>query len=123
MDVHQNLSYGVGWSQRANRPIFNVKRNPQQLNLPFCQFSCAIVHGSFSDPDVLHHFYRNISWTFMKTFAMEHIGLDGKTSPFSRSNKPRSASFADPDFQCHFGQKFSWTSVKTLPMELVDLDG
>ncbi|KAG5576399.1 hypothetical protein H5410_056533 [Solanum commersonii] len=106
LDVVEDLSYGGGWSRWVNRPIFKVKESSKRLwswlvpmgkpahfqsqtkpvavNPPFCQFSCAIIHGSFSDPDVLRHFCQNISWTFVKILVVECVGLDEKTSPFSR---------------------------------------
>ncbi|KAG5576334.1 hypothetical protein H5410_056468 [Solanum commersonii] len=90
------------------------------VNQPFCQFSCAIVHGSFGDPHFrLHeyfgdlnfqgHFCRNVSWTSVKTLAMEPIKPNGKIGPFSRSNETRSWTLAmesvDPDGQ---SGPFSW---------------
>ncbi|KAG5593563.1 hypothetical protein H5410_044077 [Solanum commersonii] len=74
---------------------------------PFCQFSCAIVHGYFGDSKFRSHFCQNYSCTSVKTLAMEPVGSHGHTDPFSRSKNPRSS------------RKFSWTSIKTLAMEPV----
>ncbi|KAG5576463.1 hypothetical protein H5410_056597 [Solanum commersonii] len=45
---------------------------------------------------------------------MESVVPDGKTDPFSRSNKPQSGR--------DFCKNFSWTSVKTLDLESVGPD-
>ncbi|KAG5569182.1 hypothetical protein H5410_058948 [Solanum commersonii] len=68
----------------AYQPIFKVKRAAEQLNSPFCQFLCAIVHGYFGDPDFRCHFCLNISWTSVKTLAMELVGPYKKIGPFLR---------------------------------------
>ncbi|KAG5576373.1 hypothetical protein H5410_056507 [Solanum commersonii] len=68
--------------------IFKVKQSPKWVNPSFCQFLCAIVHGSFGDLDFRHYFCQNFSWTFnVKTLAMELVGPDRQTAPFSRSNE------------------------------------
>ncbi|KAG5569185.1 hypothetical protein H5410_058951 [Solanum commersonii] len=80
--------YEVGWSLSENRPIFKLKRSSERVNPPFCQFSCAQVHGCFGDPDFRRHFRINFLWTSIKTLAMEPIGHDGKADPISWSNNP-----------------------------------
>ncbi|KAG5627716.1 hypothetical protein H5410_012934, partial [Solanum commersonii] len=74
-------SYGVSWSRRPNQPVFKVKRALEQLwsqlvpmakpthfqgqtslekvNRLFCQFSCIIIHGFFSDPNFDVNFAKN----------------------------------------------------------------
>ncbi|KAG5576382.1 hypothetical protein H5410_056516 [Solanum commersonii] len=66
--------------------------------------SYGFVHGSFGDQNFRCHFCQKNLWTSVKTLAMEPIGFDQKTNPFSRSNKPRSG--------------FLWTSVETLAIKL-----
>ncbi|KAG5576465.1 hypothetical protein H5410_056599 [Solanum commersonii] len=63
------------------------------------------VNGYFSNPDFRRPFGCNISWTSVKTLAMDPVGPNG-----------------DLDFRRHFCQKLSWLSVKTLAMELIGLD-
>ncbi|KAG5576372.1 hypothetical protein H5410_056506 [Solanum commersonii] len=58
--------------------LFLRSNEPRSRETPlFCQFSCAIVHGSFGDPDFLCHFCQNISWAFVKTLAMDSVCPDG----------------------------------------------
>ncbi|KAG5576335.1 hypothetical protein H5410_056469 [Solanum commersonii] len=90
VDVHQQLSCGVGWSRWGNLTIFMVKCSPKWLNPLFYQFSFAIVNGSFGHPDFRRHFCQNFSWTFDKTLDLESVGPDGKAAPFSSFNDPRS---------------------------------
>ncbi|KAG5569184.1 hypothetical protein H5410_058950 [Solanum commersonii] len=97
MDVRQDLSYRVGWSRRANHPIFKVKRSPKRtlamepvgpylkINL-FSRSNKTRILGCFGDLDSRHHFCRNFSWTSVKNIAMQLVDHDGQTSPFSRSN-------------------------------------
>ncbi|KAG5576357.1 hypothetical protein H5410_056491 [Solanum commersonii] len=58
-----------------------------------------------------------VSWTSIKTLAMESIGPNGKISHFQVHG-----SFGDLDFRRHFCQKISWTSVKTFAMDSVGPD-
>ncbi|KAG5576410.1 hypothetical protein H5410_056544 [Solanum commersonii] len=80
VDARQDLSYRAEW-----------------VNPPVYQFSCAIVHGYFGDPDFHGHFCRNILWTSIKTLAMEMtfpmelVSPDEKIGLIARFNKPRSA--------------------------------
>ncbi|KAG5591688.1 hypothetical protein H5410_042202 [Solanum commersonii] len=74
--------------------------------------------------------------------AIEPVGPDGQTGPFSRLNKPHNRSrlanppilkvkraqsslwiYGDLEFQRDFWQKFSWTSFKTLAIEPVGPNG
>ncbi|KAG5576323.1 hypothetical protein H5410_056457 [Solanum commersonii] len=61
----------------------------------------------------------------INTLAMESVGPDRKTSPFSWSNDHRSihGSFGDPNFQRHFCRNLSWKFEKTIALEPVGLDG
>ncbi|KAG5576291.1 hypothetical protein H5410_056425 [Solanum commersonii] len=79
------------WIFWENRPIFKVKRSPEWVTTPFCRFWCVIVHGPFGDMNLRHHFCQKNSRTFHKTLALKPIGPDGKASPFSSSNNPRSS--------------------------------
>ncbi|KAG5576472.1 hypothetical protein H5410_056606 [Solanum commersonii] len=95
MDVRQDLFCGPGWSRWANRPIFKVKPSLE----------------------------RSMDLLVIQIF--DGVGPDGKTDPYTRSNKPWSVhgSFGDPDFRRHFCKFFLWKFVKTLAMELVGPDG
>ncbi|KAG5600571.1 hypothetical protein H5410_031941 [Solanum commersonii] len=57
--------------------------------------------------------------------AMEPVGPDGQSDPFSRSNKPRSSPwiFVGAEFRYHLFQEFTWTFVKTLAMAVVGHHG
>ncbi|KAG5569186.1 hypothetical protein H5410_058952 [Solanum commersonii] len=115
LDVFHYLSYGAGWSQWGNWLIFKVKQSSERTLVmepvghdgntgPFSRsnqprnglspFSCAIIHGCFGDSDFWHYFYQNFSLTFVKTLAMESVGHNGQTDPFSRSNEPRNRFLA-----------------------------
>ncbi|KAG5568913.1 hypothetical protein H5410_064076 [Solanum commersonii] len=76
--------------QGQNGPFSRSKRSPKQVNLPFCQYSCAIVHGIFGYPDFRPHFCQNLTWTSVKTLSIEPIGTHGQNNLFSRLNDPRS---------------------------------
>ncbi|KAG5576418.1 hypothetical protein H5410_056552 [Solanum commersonii] len=106
VDVHQDFSYGSGWSRRW-------------VNPPVCRFSCAIVHGSFGDLNFLRHFCKYFSWTSINILATEMVGPDGKIGLFSRVH----GSFGDPNFLHHFCKNISWTSWKTLAMEPIGPNG
>jgi len=45
---------------------------------PFCQFSCAIVHGLFDDLEFQNNLNQNFSWTSIKTLAMEPVSPHGQ---------------------------------------------
>ncbi|KAG5576420.1 hypothetical protein H5410_056554 [Solanum commersonii] len=87
LDVRQDLSYGTGWSQKANQPIVKVKGAPE-WTLVMEPVSPDGQNGPFSWSNDLRR--GNFSCTFAKSLAMELVGLDGKIVPFSRSNEPRS---------------------------------
>ncbi|KAG5612767.1 hypothetical protein H5410_024048 [Solanum commersonii] len=84
-------SYGVSSPSRQKCPIFKVKRDPNQVNPPFCQFSCAIVYGLYGDLEFRSHVCQNFWWTSVKNIAMEPVGPHGQNIPFLRSNEPRSS--------------------------------
>ncbi|KAG5574365.1 hypothetical protein H5410_054499 [Solanum commersonii] len=94
-------SYEVSLASRPKRPIFKVKQTPEQVNLPFCHFSCAIVHEFFDLSD-------GVSWSSQP-----------KRSIFKVKRSPEQGFFGDPKFRPQFGQKFSLTFVKALAMESV----
>ncbi|KAG5576388.1 hypothetical protein H5410_056522 [Solanum commersonii] len=92
----------------VNQPIFMAKQSPERVNTPFYPFSCAIVHELFGESNFRRHLCRNFSWMSVKTLAMELIGPNGQTRPFSSSNEPNTVngSFSELDFQHHFGDIF-----------------
>ena len=51
VDVHQDLVYAYGWPSRLVRTFWRVKRAPKRAYASFRQFSCAIAHHFFGDPD------------------------------------------------------------------------
>ena len=51
VDVPQDLVYAYGWPSRIVRTIWRVKRAPKLAYALFRQFSCAIAHHFFGDPD------------------------------------------------------------------------
>uniref|UniRef100_M1AVU6 Uncharacterized protein n=1 Tax=Solanum tuberosum TaxID=4113 RepID=M1AVU6_SOLTU len=138
MDVRLDLNYGDSLPLRLKRPIFKVKRTPEQVNPLFYRFSFAIIHHLFGDPEFRTHFCRNLSWTFVKTLSMkpgaktDHfqrqlspgaVGSHGQNDPFSGSNVPRSRK--TPHF-ANFLMLQSMdflASVKTLAMEQVVTHG
>ncbi|KAH0746147.1 hypothetical protein KY285_007804 [Solanum tuberosum] len=65
---------------------FSRSNDPRAGNPPFCRFSCTIVNGSFRDPFFRRHLCQNISWTSIKTLAMEPVDPDWQTGPFAMSN-------------------------------------
>ncbi|KAG5576548.1 hypothetical protein H5410_056682 [Solanum commersonii] len=69
---------------------FQGKQGMEWVNPLFFQFSGAIVHGSFDNPNFRRHFCRYFSWISVKTLAMKPVGPDGEICPLSRSNDPRS---------------------------------
>ncbi|KAG5572579.1 hypothetical protein H5410_062345 [Solanum commersonii] len=81
-----DLSYGAGLPRRPNRPNIKVKLALEQANPPFYRFSCAIVREFFCDLEFRRHFYQKNLWTSVKTLAMDTVGPDGQTNPFSKSN-------------------------------------
>ncbi|KAG5576339.1 hypothetical protein H5410_056473 [Solanum commersonii] len=92
IDICQDLSIAASFSRRANRPIFKVKRAPEKVSPPFCQFSCAIVNRSFGDPYFRHHLCQNILWKFFKTLATELVGPTGKSDNFQGQTSPEVGS-------------------------------
>ncbi|KAG5591695.1 hypothetical protein H5410_042209 [Solanum commersonii] len=100
------------------------------------QTSPRAVYGFLRFKNIDMIFCQNISWTSVKTLAIEPIGPNEQTEPFSslsrHINRPifkvkRFQSnpwfFGNSEFRCHFWQKFSWTSAKTLAIESVGPDG
>ncbi|KAG5608027.1 hypothetical protein H5410_019308 [Solanum commersonii] len=71
VDVRSDLSYGASCPSRPKRLISKVKRALEQVNLPFCQFSSAIVHGIFGAPKLRPHFCQQFLWTSVKSLAMD----------------------------------------------------
>ncbi|KAG5576416.1 hypothetical protein H5410_056550 [Solanum commersonii] len=66
-----------------------VNQTSERVNAQFCGFSCAIVHGSFGDPDFLCQFCQNNFRTFVKSLSKVSVGPNEKIDPFSRSNNPK----------------------------------
>ncbi|KAG5628344.1 hypothetical protein H5410_000061 [Solanum commersonii] len=112
--AHFHLTYGASWPSWPKQPIFKVKRPPEQAvslrgqnvplsrsNKPQSRFSCAIVHGFYSDLKFRPQFCKNFTWTSVKTLSME----------------PFTIFLGDSKFRTHLSQNFTWTSVMTLPME------
>ncbi|KAG5608030.1 hypothetical protein H5410_019311 [Solanum commersonii] len=69
-------------------PLFKVKRVPEQVNPPFYQFSCAIIHGLFDDPEFRPYFCKNFSWTSVKTLARSKLPLTAKPAHFQGQTIP-----------------------------------
>uniref|UniRef100_A0A3Q7HDN9 Uncharacterized protein n=1 Tax=Solanum lycopersicum TaxID=4081 RepID=A0A3Q7HDN9_SOLLC len=51
VDVLQDLVYAAGWPSQSIQLIFKVKRAPNQANLSFRRFSCAIANLFLGDLD------------------------------------------------------------------------
>ncbi|KAG5591703.1 hypothetical protein H5410_042217 [Solanum commersonii] len=92
----EQLSYVASWCRWANRPIFKVKQAPEQVDSPFCQFFVCSSPWIFGDPEFRHILSQRVNRPIFKvkrapeqTLAMELVGPDGKTSPFSRLKSPR----------------------------------
>ncbi|KAG5593562.1 hypothetical protein H5410_044076 [Solanum commersonii] len=75
-------TFDADWPSLPNWPISKVKRASEKVKPPFYQFSCAIVHGNFGDPEFQPHFCQNITWTSVKTFAIEPVGAHSQNGPF-----------------------------------------
>ncbi|KAG5608028.1 hypothetical protein H5410_019309 [Solanum commersonii] len=78
------------WSSQRKPLIFKVKQAPEQVNPPFCLFSCSIVHGLFGDLEFRAHFCQILLQLSIKTLAMDSVSPHGQNIPFSKSNDPRS---------------------------------
>ncbi|KAH0774583.1 hypothetical protein KY290_011720 [Solanum tuberosum] len=72
-----DLIYGASLSSRPEWFIFKVNRALEKVNPPFYQFSCAIVHGFFGDPEFRPHFCQKYTWTSVKALSMEPVGPHG----------------------------------------------
>ncbi|KAG5600574.1 hypothetical protein H5410_031944 [Solanum commersonii] len=103
-----DLIYGDGWSTRIKQPIFKVKRAPQYVNPSFYRFFVCYSPKIVVDPEFRHYLFQKISWTSVKTLAMELVVY---------------GIFGDLEFRHHFSKKNSLTSVNTLAMESVVPDG
>ncbi|KAG5569105.1 hypothetical protein H5410_058871 [Solanum commersonii] len=50
---------------------------------PFYQFSCAVVHRIFGDPEFRPHFCQNFTWMTVSTSPMEPVSPHVQNGPFS----------------------------------------
>ncbi|KAG5578702.1 hypothetical protein H5410_049329 [Solanum commersonii] len=134
---------GVSWSPWPKNAHLQGQTASEHVNTPFCQFSCAIVHGILRwSPWPKLHIYKvkqsseqnfdvifaKYTWNFIKTLAMESVGHHGQNGPFIRSNELRSSYGASwPQRQKRPNYKVKryseQTSVKTLAMEPVGHHG
>ncbi|KAG5590022.1 hypothetical protein H5410_040536 [Solanum commersonii] len=75
----KDLTYGASWSPRPKRPINKVKRAPEQSMTfyGYSEFRC--------------HFCQKLTWTSIKTLAMESIGCHDQNGQFTRSSEPQSS--------------------------------
>ncbi|KAG5593548.1 hypothetical protein H5410_044062 [Solanum commersonii] len=82
-----DLTDEASWPAWLKRPIFIVKQDLEQVNPPFCQFSCAIVLEFFGDPEFRPYFRQDFTCTSIMTLPSDPIGLYGQNGPFSRSKE------------------------------------
>ncbi|KAG5569109.1 hypothetical protein H5410_058875 [Solanum commersonii] len=76
--------------QSSQNDPFSRSNDPWSRETPsLCRFSCAIVHGFFSDLEFRSHICESFTWMSVKALPMERVGPHSQNGPFSRSNDPR----------------------------------
>ena len=108
MNVHQNLRKRVNWSSRENRPIFNVKQSPEQVN-PISPIFWCYSQWSFGDSEFQIFFVKNFHRHPLSPYLRSQLNLTAKTARFQGQTSLEQQSPHFVDFHTLQSMIF-WTS-------------
>ncbi|KAG5613726.1 hypothetical protein H5410_013550, partial [Solanum commersonii] len=109
-----DLTYGASSSSRPKRPIFKVKRSPEQT-----------LHMEPVGPHSQNNPFSRSNDARSRPYLWSQLTLTAKMAHFQRQRIPGAVHgfSGDPQFRTHFCRNFTWTSIKILPMEPNDPHG
>ncbi|KAG5568905.1 hypothetical protein H5410_064068 [Solanum commersonii] len=81
-----------------------VKRTPEQVNPPFCQFSCVIVHGIFGDPEFQPHFCQILPGRLLIPYLLSQLALIAKTAHYQNQTMSSGHGFLEIEFDLIFSK-------------------
>ncbi|KAG5576550.1 hypothetical protein H5410_056684 [Solanum commersonii] len=88
--------------------IFNVKQALDQIsNVILAEYFVDVFEQLLDGADFRCQFCQKILWTCINTLAMEPVGHDGQSSPFSRSKQSPKQLFLDIRQDISYGASWS----------------